>query len=181
MSQPQKDKDIKYQKMFLNSSTSKSIKPSIKDFDEIVSLQNNKDISNKPWSKLDKLTKIQKLQEYISDYASTHNLTKEKEITLQKYIRQCLDRKKLQRVKDVLYDKDKCIIKSIPGLSYNNTTSKFTLRVKDRSDNTLKNLTKVVRRKSKPSKLNKKKTKKIINVKKEEKNVENEVVVEGYT
>ena len=140
--------------MFLNSSTSKSIKPSVKGFDEIVSLQNNKIIANKPWSKLDKLTKIKKLQEYISEYAITHNLTKEMETALQKYIRQCLDRKKLQRVKDVLYDKEKCIIKSIPGLSYNNTTNKFTLRVKDRSDNTLKNLTKVVRRKSKPAKPN---------------------------
>ena len=52
-----------------------------------------------------------------------------------------LDKKKLQRVKDVIYDKVVGIIKDIPALSYTKQTKHFTLKNIDKRVSTLKSLT----------------------------------------
>ena len=39
-----------------------------------------------------------------------------------------LDKKHLQKVKDVIYDKETGVIKNIPVLVFNNTTRKFYLK-----------------------------------------------------
>jgi hypothetical protein len=51
-----------------------------------------------------------------------------------------LDRKKLQRVKDVTYDVKTGRIKAIPGLTFNKNKHKFTLRRVDKKKSTLKGL-----------------------------------------
>ena len=51
-----------------------------------------------------------------------------------------MNRKKIQRQKDVVYDIETNKIKSIHGLHYNKTTNKFTLSIKDKKTNTLKSL-----------------------------------------
>ena len=56
------------------------------------------------------------------------------------FISTSLDRKKLQRTKDVTYDTNTGIIKSIPCLSFNKTSKKFTLKRCDKRPSTLKSL-----------------------------------------
>jgi len=51
-----------------------------------------------------------------------------------------LDRKKLQRVKDVIYDKETGTVKDIPGLVYTKGTKHFTLKNIDKRISTLKSL-----------------------------------------
>ena len=159
MPKHKEDKNIKYTNILLNqnsnnkeATTSDAIK-----FDQIVSMQ-NKNIEknkNKTWSKLDKMSKIQKLKEYTTAYSEQHKLSSPRKNQLQKYLRECLDRRKLNRVKDVIYDKETGEIKDIPGLSWNTNVLRFTFKSREKKDSTMKNLTRVKRR-SKDKKNNKK-------------------------
>ena len=161
-------KNIKYQSMLLshNYNNDKEIKGNIKDIDELL-LRQKKNM-NKPWSKLDKLTKLKKLYAYIESIKDKEELTPIEFKSLKVYMRQCLERKKLQRVKDVIYNKETAIIENIPGLKFNKKIGRrFTLKQVDKKGTTLKNLTKLktkssksIRKKSKISKHNKKHNKK---------------------
>ena len=55
-------------------------------------------------------------------------------------MKDCLDRKKLQRVKDVIYDKTEGVIKEIPALSYTKSSKHFTLKNLEKRVSTLKSL-----------------------------------------
>ena len=76
-----------------------------------------------------------------------------------KYVKKELERKKLQRIKDVIYDAEKCVIKDIIGLTYNKSNLKFTIKNKDRTSGTLKNLAPKTRKKIKKRKNKDKKSK----------------------
>ena len=56
------------------------------------------------------------------------------------FLKDCLDRKKLQRVKDVIYDKTTGQIKDIPALSYTKSNKHFTLKNLEKRVSTLKSL-----------------------------------------
>ena len=51
-----------------------------------------------------------------------------------------LERKKLQRIKDVIYEINTGEIKDIPGLTFNEKNRKFILRKIDKNGSTLRNL-----------------------------------------
>jgi hypothetical protein len=55
-------------------------------------------------------------------------------------LRDSLDRKRFQRVKDVDYDKSTGKIKDIPALFFNKSTNHFTLKNIDKRVSTLKSL-----------------------------------------
>jgi len=97
--------------------------------------------SNEPWSKLDKTTKFRKLSTYADEYSVEHNLTSKEKDKLISFLKDSLDRKKLQRVKDVVYDKAIGVVKDIPALHYNKPTNHFTLKNIDKTRvSTLKSL-----------------------------------------
>ena len=67
-----------------------------------------------------------------------------------------MERKKLQRQKDVVYDIETNAIKSITSLIFNKTTNKFTLKRSDKRTSTLKSLApKKIKKKIKKIKKNK--------------------------
>ena len=104
-------------------------------------LENEKNINvNEPWCKLNKTIKSKKLIEYVDIYKNNNNLNDEEEQILLIFFKDCLDRKKLQRVKDVIYDKDNGIIKDIPALCFIKTNKHFTLKNIDKRISTLKSL-----------------------------------------
>lgn len=127
-------KNIKYQTMLMNKKMqtpkTENNTVNIEKF-----LQKERDqVTQKPWSKLEKSIKRKKL----SKFAETYN-TKYKEI-LKQYLFHCLERKKLQRTKDVIYDINTGRIEKIPGLSFNKNSNKYTLRRIDKKGSTLKSL-----------------------------------------
>jgi hypothetical protein len=67
-------------------------------------------------------------------------LNDEEKNTMIKFLRDCLDKKKLLRVKDVVYDKDTGLIKDIPALVYTKEKKHFTLKNLDKRVSTLKSL-----------------------------------------
>ena len=117
-----------------------------------------KNNQNKPWSKLGKNQKIQKLIEYTTKYTENLNFTKEEVSNLYDYLIKCLDRKKLQRVKDVIYDVKIGKIKSIPSLIFDKGKRKFTLKKSDKLKSSLKSLSNI-RKKTKGKTKGKIKTK----------------------
>ena len=94
------------------------------------------------WNKLDKTIKIQKLHQYAEKYGKDHNLPVKEIKSLKIFFNDCLEKNKLQKTKEVNYDKDARVITSIPSLSFNTASHNFTLRIVDaKRVSTLKSLT----------------------------------------
>lgn len=134
-------KTLKYKSMILNGvpwpeSKSSSDLANLDKFLENEKITN----SNEPWSKLDKTAKIRKLSLFADSYKVLNNLTDDEFEQLNVFFRDCLDKKKLQRVKDVIYNKETGEIKDIPALFYNKPSNHFTLKNLDKRVSTLKGL-----------------------------------------
>ena len=89
---------------------------------------------------MDKTAKIKKLSLFAENYKVLNNLTDVEYDNLILFFRDCLDKKKLQRVKDVIYNKENGEIKEIPTLFYNKLSNHFTLKNLDKRVSTLKGL-----------------------------------------
>ena len=59
-----------------------------------------------------------KLLDFVEKYKIDNNLDNDESKILTSFLKDCIDRKKLQRVKDVVYDKINGSIKEIPALAY---------------------------------------------------------------
>lgn len=142
-------RNIEYQTMLLSNNHSNKDKGVLNikqesnqkmDIDNMLTNEKNTSLKNKPWSKLEKIYKIQKLNEYAEQFGKKHELNDEKIQQLKNYLLMCLNRKRLLRVKELTYDKNECKIKEIIGLQMNND-KKFTLKNPEKKTSTLKNLT----------------------------------------
>lgn len=96
------------------------------------------------WTKLNKMTRINKLNNFCEEFGETKGLDPVDVLELKQYLKECLDRKKLQSNKDVIYDKNSGVIESIPGLTENkkdassvkhgkSTKRRFTLKTHSKS------------------------------------------------
>jgi hypothetical protein len=94
------------------------------------------------WNKLDKTIKIQKLHQFAEKYGKEHALPMKEVKSLKAFFLDCLEKNKLQKTKDVIYDKEKREITSIPALHFNTISHNFTLKIIDtKRVSTLKSLT----------------------------------------
>lgn len=134
-------KSIKYKTMLFNGisfneTKSSSDMSSLEKFLEAEKITN----SNEPWCKLNKTIKTKKIVEFIEIYKKDKELNEEETSNLTKFLKDCLDKKKLSRVKDVIYDKVNGVVKEIPALTYTKSTKHFTLKNIDKRISTLKSL-----------------------------------------
>ena len=145
-------KNIKYQTMLLNNNSKiDSEKQDTIDIDKL--LETDKKLNkSKPWSKIGKSTKSKKIKLFIKSFSIENELKPEQIIKLTSYLMISLEKKKLQRTKDVIYNVSTGKITKIPGLIYNKVKNKFSLKRVDKKRSTLKGLA---------PKSNKKKKKKI--------------------
>ena len=142
MSKEMKDlKNIKYKSMLLSNSTYNNLSPretndvnNINDFLE----KEKQTHTNELWSKLDKTIKMQKIRVFIEHYSTINNLTAKESKTLLAFLTTSLDQKRLSKVKDVIYDRENGVIKSIPCLLFNQINRKFTLKRCEKRQSTLK-------------------------------------------
>jgi hypothetical protein len=110
----------------------------------IDSMLENEKQKNKvdSWNKLDKTVKIQKLHAFAEKYGKEHNYPAKDVKGLKTFFIECLDKSKLQKTKDVVYNKDAGEISAIPALHFNTTSRSFTLKITDaKRVSTLKSLT----------------------------------------
>ena len=154
--------DIRYKTMFITGGGINN--------NNIMETGNEKNISlildnellknkSEPWSKLNKTAKILKIKDYINICVNNNKLNTEEKNNLEEYLLNSLDRKRLTNLKDVQYDKDTGVIKSIPMLQFNTTTRKFSLKRNEKRTSTVKHLTQTTKSK-KGIKTNKKEIKK---------------------
>jgi hypothetical protein len=111
---------------------------------DIDTLLDNEKLHNKSesWNKLNKTMKIQKLHNFAEKYGKDQGYSAKEVKQLKRFFCDSLDRDKLQKTKDVIYNKNTHEIDSVPGLFYNPTARHFTLRVMDtKRVCTLKSLT----------------------------------------
>ena len=138
-------KNIKYQSMLLSTSnkdssnfTQNSKNNSLKNIDDFLEAENA--ISRtESWSRLNKTIKLSKLEAWSDTYSRDNKLDDQAKNNLKSFLKISLDRNKLQKVKDVIYDKDTQEIVNIPNLTLN-SNNKFILKRNDKRVSTLKSL-----------------------------------------
>ena len=141
---------------------------SLNAIDRILEKETNRNKTDS-WNRLDKTIKIQKLNAFAETYCREHSsavggssskderkiLNKEDPSaysigrrpeeyvkSLQAFFIDALEKNKLQRTKDVQYDKETHEIRAIPALHYNTVSRNYTLRIIDtKRVSTLKSLT----------------------------------------
>ena len=94
------------------------------------------------WNKLDKTVKIQKLHQFAEKYGREHALPVKDIKLLKAFFVSCIEKNKLQKTKEVIYNKESREITSIPALHFNSGTNSFTLKNMDaKRVSTIKSLT----------------------------------------
>ena len=136
-------KNLKYKTLLLNGVPLKEVKSSssndLSNLDKFLENEKNNN-NNEPWCKLNKTMKVKKLCDYVETYGKEHKLSEDETTAMTVFLKDSLDKKKLSRVKDVIYDKVTGIIKEIPALIYTKTNKHFTLKNIDKRVSTLKSL-----------------------------------------
>lgn len=135
-------KNIKYKSMLLNNN-SEEVEETVENMSNLDDFLEGekKNNSGEPWAKLDKTSKLLKFNEFANFYCdeNNYNNNSDKQMLIN-MLSSNLDRKKLLKAKEVIYDKELGKITSIPSLIYNTTAKKFTLKRADKRPSTLKSL-----------------------------------------
>tara|TARA_B100001142_G_C14278539_1_gene633886 strand:- start:287 stop:781 length:495 start_codon:yes stop_codon:yes gene_type:complete len=120
---------IQYKTMMNGGSiiSKNSSKNTSEAIEKYLDIERNKK-HNESWNRLDKCTRNQKLIEYAERTGEEKHYSDIEKNNLEKTLLSYLDKKMLQRAKDVLYDKDKGLIINIPNLEYCNNSKRFTLK-----------------------------------------------------
>ncbi len=134
-------KNIKYKTMLLNGVQLIETKSSdnISNLDKFLESEKNNN-NSEPWCKLNKTMKVKKLCDFVEIYGKQHKLNEDETTAMTAFLKDSLDKKKLSRVKDVIYDKVTGLIKEIPALTYTKSNKHFTLKNIDKHVSTLKSL-----------------------------------------
>jgi hypothetical protein len=134
-------KNIQYKTLLMKGTTLKDVKSSnnLENLEEFLENEKNNNDSES-WCKLNKTIKLQKIKTYVEQYKVDHKLTDEDKNSLLLFLKDCLDKKKLMRVKDVVYDKENGTIMDIPALTFVKATKHFTLKNVEKRVSTLKSL-----------------------------------------
>jgi hypothetical protein len=135
---------LKYKTMIM---TGTNIEPTMDTNEDKINMFLSMDMEkNKKgvWSKLSKTEKVKKIKNYIkTNLLKEHNLSEGEIITANKFFSLLMDRKKLSKNNELIYNQENGLIESIDGLTFNTESRKFTIncdkpQIKKR---TVKNIT----------------------------------------
>ena len=99
--------NIKYKNMLLNPNNNifnNDKKEQSQSLDDFLNTTTD-NVKVKSWSQLNKMEKIKKIGMYVDKISNEYDLETKEIDDLKIYLKQCLNRKQLQRIKDVVYDK----------------------------------------------------------------------------
>ena len=80
------------------------------------------------WPRLDNTERVILLREFAESYIAESELADGETAKLKLFLEEAVRRKKLVRVKEVVFDKDENKVTAIPGLSYNPEARAFALK-----------------------------------------------------
>ena len=110
------------------------------DIDSFLEKERNTNL-NEPWNKLNKTDKLSKMKIFSKSYIIAENMNIEYEDKLYKFLKSNLENKRIQKVKDIVYDKITGVIIEVCGLKYMSEVGRFYLsKPGDQSVSTSKNL-----------------------------------------
>ena len=119
---------LKYKTMIM---TGTNIEPTMDTNEEKINMFLSMDMEkNKKgvWSKLSKTEKVKKIKNYIkTTLLKEHNLTESEIVTANKFFSLLMDRKKLSKNNELIYNQEGGLIEGIEGLTFNVETRKFTI------------------------------------------------------
>jgi hypothetical protein len=139
-----KETEINKYKNILQSYQNTSVQKSETNYNTIDQLLEREKQHNKTeiWNKLEKSLKIQKLHQYAEKYGKENNLSLKEIKSLKLFFNDSLEKGKLQKTKEIVYDKENRVINNIPSLVFNSVLHNFTLKNLDaKRVSTLKSLT----------------------------------------
>ena len=136
-------KNIEYKTLLLNGTNlCPKYKSNISSNTEIETMiSNDVELKKKEsWNKLDKTQKSLHVKKYCSVLKVSYKLTDDEYNETFKYLNKCIERKFLNKAKDVIYNKDLNEITNIPNFLFLNDSRKFYLKKDDKHVSTVKSL-----------------------------------------
>ena len=119
---------LKYKTMIM---TGTNIESSLDTNEEKINMFLSMDMEkNKKgvWSKLSKTEKVKKIKNYIkTTLLKEHDLTDSEVLNATKFFSLLMDRKKLSKNNELIYNQEGGLIESIEGLTFNPETRKCTI------------------------------------------------------
>jgi len=137
--------NIEYQNMLVSGNFKRNNTPNKDDIKTIYNieefLEKEKNFESKlPWNKLNKMKKYEKICIYINKLSEDKDISDKNKKDILSIIKIALNKKKLQRVKDVVYNKETGIIKNIPSIEYDSKEKKLSFNLNEKKQSTLKSL-----------------------------------------
>lgn len=118
-----------------------SLEMTFDNIDKILDIERQRNKCDN-WIKLDKTAKLHRLHSFAETYGKEHSMPSKDIKLLKNFFNNCLDKNKLSKSKDVVYNKEDMKIISIPALHFNQVSHNFTLKILDtKRVSTLKSLT----------------------------------------
>ena len=117
-----------FKNVHFNLSNSQEKKELVQDVEAFLE-QEKSTVQNKQWNKMDKSIKITKLYEYAEEY-SKEKIKQCTNYLIEEFLKNCLDKKRLESGKDIQFNVKEQKVDSIPRLNYAN--KRFTLRRNDK-------------------------------------------------
>lgn len=111
----------------LYATTSSTAEFSLNAIDKLLETEKNHN-KTESWNKLDKSVKTQKLHTFAEKYGKDHGLPMKDIKALKQFFVDCVDKNRLSKTKDLIYDKEANEIVGIPSLHFQTATHHFTLK-----------------------------------------------------
>jgi hypothetical protein len=132
---PSELKTLRYKIMLMNGNTPVEVPPppAKNSYENLqLFLEKEKNHNNKEnWSKLNRSVKNKKVSQFAEAFADANDLTGDERTRLLEILKLNLNKGKLTKNKEVIYDKTKGLIKEMPCLVFNKTTRHFTIKNMD--------------------------------------------------
>lgn len=136
-------KNIAYKTMLQNGNNIISETKNISNDEKISTFLESESHANKQesWTKLDKTQKLMRLNNYVDNILrEKHNLSENEITNTKKYLQKCIERKNLQKTKEITYNKQHNFIENIPLLQFIEISRTFILKKDDKHISTVKSL-----------------------------------------
>ena len=127
---------IKYKSNLKSFSSSNKLEEDLNNLDIFLE-EEKKNIVSESWGKMDKNEKLKKLLEFAQMYMIEKDLNQEKYDKLVNFLSDCVEKKRLNKTRDVIFVKKTGIIKNIPGLMVNKQNN-FTIKNLDSKTSTIR-------------------------------------------
>lgn len=134
-------KNIAYKTMLQNGNNIISDTKNVSNDEKISTFLESESHANKQesWTKLDKTQKLMRLNNYVDNILrEKYNLSENEVINTKKYLQKCIERKNLQKTKEITYNKQENFIENIPYLQFIETSRTFILKKDDKHISTVK-------------------------------------------